>query len=526
MSDASSTFRNTVVMASGTLVSRVTGFLAAISVAAVLGQGTALPNAYQAANEVPNTIFELLIGGVIGAALLPALVRMRGAHDQSGQNAVGTVLIAAGGLLTVAAVFAAPAIASVLTLAEPGLQDGTTLLLRWLLVEIFGYGVMAYAAALLQAHGRFSVVAFAPALNNLVVIVTMLIVRDRISSGVGRVPLVETPGIHGLAFGTAVGVLLVAAVMLAEAMRTTGFRFTTNWRHPSLRSLRSAAGWTTGFVACNLIAAQVVAILAQGTEGGASTYLNAFRLFQLPHGLIAVSIITVLAPALARVGADRDALARQTTDGLRILLVGMVGASAMLVVLATPIASLFRQGEFDNSDVADLAEVLRAFGFGLPAFSAYLFLLRAYYAQRDARTPFILNLGENALNIALAILLVNQFETIGLAASYSAAYAIAAVVTYVRIQNDIGVGSVFPTVARSAVAAGLVGTLWWFVPTAPVGSGVSRVLNCALWSALAASIYLSTLFLLRAPELSRARLLVSKRHAPVDQWQHVESKEE
>lgn len=181
MSERVSAARSSVVMASGTLVSRATGFLAGLSVAGAPAKAPPSPTPTKPRNESPNMLFELLIGGVITVALIPLLVTLREENDVQGQNAIGTVLIGAATLLTGIGLALAPILAHLQTVRRPSLEGTTTLLLRWLLIEILGYGIMMFAGAVLQACGKFGVYAFAPALNNIAVIITMLAVRSELT---------------------------------------------------------------------------------------------------------------------------------------------------------------------------------------------------------------------------------------------------------------------------------------------------------------------------------------------------------
>lgn len=524
MADRRQAARSTVTMASGTVVSRITGFAAALTVAGVLGQASALPDAYQASNELPNMMFELLIGGIVSAALIPLFVRLQTARDEHGQRIVGSVLIFASVILAFVGVLLAPWLASIQTVARPSLEPTVTLLLRWLLIEIVGYGMMTVAGAILQSRGRFSVVAFAPALNNLVVIATMLVIRDELGRS-STLPGATTPAITSLAIGTAFGVLLVGGVMLFAAMSTTGFRLVRPQAHPALRELLRVSGWTAGYVIANLIAAQVVTIMAQGTSGGASTYLNGYRLFQLPHGVLAVSIMTVITPSLARVAKDRALLAARTSEGFRVLLTCMVGAAAVMFTVATPLADLFHQGAFDADDVATLATTIRLFALGLVGFSSYLYLLRSYYAVGDVRTPFILNLIENAINIGLAAALVGRFGVNGLVVSYSAAYICAAVITWWYVRQTLRVAPIRPTLIRCSCAAAAVVLMSFFVPDTPQIDPGPRVVTFAGWALLCGAVYVIGLFFARWVELQFLKLLGRNPHGGSNQWQHVISKE-
>jgi putative peptidoglycan lipid II flippase len=250
------------------------------------------------------------------------------------------------------------------------------------------------------------------------------------------------------------------------------------------------SGWTVGYVIANQIALWVVLVLANGKRGGAFAYLAAYAFFQLPHGLFAVSIMTTVQPELASAVArgDRPALRHRFARGLRLILVVVIPAAGLYVGLARPIVvALLQRGAFSAHDASLVADTLVGFGVGLPAFSAYLYVLRGYYSLHDTRTPFVLNCFENAVNIGLALALFPTFGIPGLAWAFSGAYTIAALVTMATFSRRIGglrgrqVGT---TVVRvSIVGLAVAGATWgvshaigWATPASAIVATVAGAL--------------------------------------------------
>ena len=147
---------------------------------------------------------------------------------------------------------------------------------------------------------------------------------------------------------------------------------------------------------------------AATTTGVVSAYTYAFAFFQLPHGLVAVSIMTTLGPELASLArrGDTAALRARFSLGLRSLLVVVTPAAVGYVVLSRQIVvGLIEHGLFGHASAVLTADALRGFAVGLVPFSVYLYALRGFYALRDTKTPFVVNCLENALNIVFAAIL-------------------------------------------------------------------------------------------------------------------------
>lgn len=512
--DARSLARSSAVIGAGTLLSRITGFLR-VSALAALGFGL-VTDAYNLANSTPNIVYELLLGGILTATLVPLFVKSVEEADPVASRAITTISLALLFAGTVVGTLAAPWIIDVYSgLAGTAhgargvaQQELATQLLRWFMPQMLFYGVTALATAMLNARRRFAAAAFAPVLNNVVVIAALLAVaRVTTHTPTVRSVLDDPVLVLLLGLGTTAGVVAMALV-LVPAVHRSGSDFRWHWepRHPAVRKLARLSGWTVGYVAANQVAFLVVLVLAYPSGGAVSVYLAAFTFYQLPHGLIAVSVMTALAPELARSHqrGDLASLRRHFAGGLRMLVLTMVPAALGLAVLARPlIRALLDHGDFSAHDVAETADTLRAFAIGLAAFSVYLYVVRTFTSMQNTRTPFLVNLVENGTNIATAFALWEWYGVVGLAWSWTIAYTVGAAVALLRLRAHLGGiegRSVVATVWRVLVA---------LVPTALVAVGVDRVVGSGslvaagadlVVAAIAASaVYALTLHLLGIP---------------------------
>jgi putative peptidoglycan lipid II flippase len=509
--------RSSAVVGLGTALSRITGFLR-VSALAALGFAR-LTDVYNVANSTPNIVYELLLGGILTATLVPLYVEHVERRDPRASNAINTVAIVVLAVVTVLGIIAAPWIVDLYMLRLDGAgqaaqRELATDLLRWFMPQIFFYGLTALATAMLNARHRFAAAAFAPVLNN-VVCIAVLLALPRLASERPTVTsvLADPALVVLLGLGTTAGIVAMALVLL-PALRAAGagFQWVWEWRHPAVRKLARLSGWTIGYVATNQVAFWVVLFLAYGTRGDASIYLAAFIFFQLPHGLFAVSIMTALAPELASRASrgDVDGLRDQFALGFRLMTLVVLPAAAVLAVLSRPIINaLLDYGDFTAANGAATAETLAAFALGLFSFSAYLFTLRGFYAMQDTRTPFLLNCLENGLNIVLAIALYPSLGVQGLALSWSIAYIVAMVASLAamrrrlrRLEGRQLVDSFGRVLAGTAVLA----LLAWLVAQA-VGYGTPGRAIVATVAALVVGGggFLVTVHLLRVGELGMLR---------------------
>ena len=440
--------RSNVVVASGTLVSRVTGLIRVMVFAYVVGQ-TALADAYKLANETPNIIYDLIIGGVLSATLVPVItsvIAQAGTAARRQLDAIVTSAVLAISALTLVAVLAAPLVFRLYSITLSADVDPTvfrsagTTLTRIFLVQILFYGLTGVMNAILHSRERFGAAAWSPVVANVVIITSLLTIP-----GAGtRTRTINEIGVDGrltwtLGLGATGGIAIMSLIVIAAVVRS-GYlpRFAWSPGDPAVRRLLAMSGWTLAFVLANQVALVVVRNLAEPGSALASAYFDAFTFFVLPHGLLAVSVATTFQPRLARdvASGDRQGFSTRMSTGITAIVALTAPASAALLVLATPIVQVFMEhGQFDPTATANTSAALRGLAIGLVGFSVFLFTLRGFYANHDTRTPFMLNLFENTLNIVLAVLLVGPFGVAGLGTALGLAYLIAAVAAVVVLQR-------------------------------------------------------------------------------------------
>lgn len=519
--------RSSAVVATGTLLSRVTGLLRVVVLAAAIGKES-LADTYNLANITPNIVYELLVGGVLAATLVPVFVDLHERRDDRSTSAVFTVTMTALTVFTVGTMFLAPLLARLFVLHEHGPDRAAqlhvlTVLILCFVPQMIFYGFTTLASALLNARHRFVAAAFAPVLNNVVVIAALLIFVFRTSGRHGSVTdVTRVRGDLGLllllGIGTTVGIVVMASVLVPAIMRAgVRLRFVLAWRDPAIKTILRLSGWTAGYVVTNQLAQLFILILANNSSGNVSAYVYAFTFYVVPHGLLAVSIMTTMTPNLARRAraGDDDGLRREFGLGLRYIVVLVLPASVLFTVLAQPMLAVIVRHQFTAHDAVVTADTLQAFGISLVPFSVYLYVMRAFYALQDTRTPFMLNAFENAVNVAFAIALFSGFGVQGLALAWSGAYFLAAAVALLVLRRRIG-GVPDADAVRSTLRAGAAAVAMAAV-AAPIAGAIGRsspatsLLATAAAGAAGTAAYFGALILLRSTELSSLLLLVRRR---------------
>ena len=467
MSSTERVVRSSLPVAIGTALSRLTGMVRLAAMAYALGFDR-LADSYNLANTTPNIVYELLLGGVLSATLVPVFVDHREKGDDNATSAVVTVTTVALVLLTGLGILVAPAVVRLYTLrlSDPTTahqqQEVATALLRMFMPQMLFYGLTAIATALLNARRHFAAPAVTPVFNNLLV-TAIFLALPRISRGRLTLEGVRHDNVTMLllGLGTTAGIAAMALPLL-PALRRAGIRIRPvfDLRHPAVRKVVRMSGWTAGYVAVNQVALWLVLVLANGTRGGVSIYQGAYVFFQLPHGLVAVSLMTTLTPELAETAARQDfaGYRRNFALGLRLMALAILPAAAGLFVLAHPVVTLLLQRGALTAGQSDVTSACVAlFAVGLLPFSLYLYALRGFYALHDTKTPFVLNCWENLVNVVVAVALFPMFGVQGLAFSFSVGYTVAAVLALRSLAGRTGGLGVDvkgrQVLARTAVAA-------------------------------------------------------------------------
>ncbi len=459
------------VMAAGTVLSRLTGFVRGALLLAVLGQSLDA-DLFTTANTLPNSLYILVAGGVFNVVLVPQLVRaMR--DDPDGGEAFAQRVLSLGALVLTGATAVLMALVPVIaqlafsgTLFTPALADQRESaydLMWWCMPQILFYGMFVLVGQVLNARERFGPMMWAPIVNNLLACAVLAGYAWWFGASDGSDGFSTTEEVL-LGAGATLGIVVQTLVLVPYA-RAAGFsfRFRTDLRGVGLGRTVRLGAWTVAFVVANQIAYFVVTRLATGSSteaaltgtqaNGVTAYQNAFLVTQVPHAVITVSLVTATMPLLSRLAADGRG--RQVRDEmvstLRLVLVALAPIGTAIACLGVTLAAvLFSYGALDGR-TDSLGHTLAAFAPGLVLFTVHYLVLRGFYAHEDTRTPFLVQLVVSGTNIAVAVLLTRDAPTdqvaTRLALAYGAAYLLGAVVSATVLGRRLAGGLVDREVA-------------------------------------------------------------------------------
>jgi putative peptidoglycan lipid II flippase len=439
----------TLGMAVGTTISRATGVGRLIALNIALGtSGTA--DAYNLANTTPNIITDIVIGGVLSATFVPVFVdRLTTRRRKEAWRAISAVTTATVVVLIVASVafwFLTPAIIDLYTVGNHNhvhsQQRVAVGLLRWFVPQLACYGAIALFTALLNARRKFAAPMFVPIANNLAVIAALLWFHvlvphpslTSVSDQQGHLVL--------LGLGTTLGVV-IQALLLIPSLKRADLHLRVRWEpgHEAIRTIVRLAGWTFALVIANQVALVVILALADPIHGAVSAYTYAYTFFQLPYGVVAVSVMSAVTPSLSARWAlgDVAAFRRRMAFGLRGMLAIIIPSAVGMLILAHPLIDLvLAHGSETIGGANSIGGALAMFSLGLPGFCTFLYMTRVLQSMQDTRTAFVLYLAENIITIAIAFTLVGPLGLRGLALSVSIAYSAASIMALVVVRRRLG----------------------------------------------------------------------------------------
>ncbi|MFE0177680.1 murein biosynthesis integral membrane protein MurJ [Streptomyces sp. NPDC059002] len=494
---ASSLLKSSAVMAAGTLVSRLTGFIRSALIVSALGVGL-LGDTFQVVYQIPTMIYILTVGGGLNSVFVPQLVRSMKEDEDGGEayaNRLLTLVMVALGALTVLGIVLAPQLVRVMSVPvanDPAATEVGITLLRYFLPSIFFMGVHVVMGQILNSRGKFGAMMWTPVLNNIVIIFTLgmfiWVYGTSASSGM-TVNSIPPQAERLLGFGVLLG-LVVQALAMIPYLRETGFRLRPrfDWKGHGLGKAAKLAKWTILFVLANQAGAIVVTQLATAattdlpsTSGiGFAAYANAQLIWGLPQAIITVSLMAALLPRLSRSAHDGDtgSVRDDISQGLRTTAVAIVPIAFGFVALGIPMCTLIF-GSSGSAQATNMGFMLMAFGLGLIPYSVQYVVLRAFYAYEDTRTPFYNTVIVAAVNAAASaacyMLLPTRWAVTGMAAVYGLAYAIGVGVAWRRLRKrlggDLDGAHVLRTYARLGIAA---------LPAALLSGGAAYAVTQAL----------------------------------------------
>lgn len=514
--------RGSVLMASGSLVSRVLGVLRATLIGWVFGLVTASGDAWQVANTLPTTVYMLLAAGVINAVFVPQLTRAAERPD-SGVEFVDRLITLSLLILLGATAIAVPLAPALVWLFAPHGEHewpGATFDLSVsfayiVLPAVFFYGLYAVLGQVLNARNRFGAYGWAPALANVVWLIGLGVFLA-LYPGRGTDVADWHGGMITLIGGSlTLGVALQALVLLIPLWRS-GWRYRPRFglRGVGLGTAGRVAAWTVAGIAVTqaalAVASQVLASV-NGRGVGRLGYDSAFFLFMTPHGLISVSLATALFTALSTAAARRDlyGMRTQLRRGLRLIGVATIPTTVAALCLANAGTAVVFWGN-PMEDTRQLAMVFMVLVLALLPFGVFFLVQRAFYAFEDARTPFYLSLIAAVVFAAGAIAALAappEHRAVWVAAGATISDLVAAVIGLRWVAARLG-GMRLLDVAETwtrALFAALVAGLWTLlvvgVLQAVAPNRLGAVLTLLLGGAVYGGVYLAAGRWLRIREL-------------------------
>ncbi len=475
----SKNLKNIGLVSGATLVSRVLGLVRDVQTAAVFGL-TGISSAFFTAYQLPNLFRRLLGEGSLTAAFVPTLnieleQRQRAGAFVLVNQVASWLLVVCGALVATAMIFFSQP-AWLEAAARLFVSDESAIRL-WLLsgnmtVVLFPYLLFVCLAAVfsgaLQSLGRFLEPALSPIWLNIAMI-GLLWLGAKLWPGSGHDA--KMCQVYALCAGVLLGGIGQMAVpcwaLLREGWRP---RFSLELSEPVRAIFRLMAPTVLGS-AVYLINMTVARYIGLSLNEGAVALLNfAQRLMELPVGVFAVAVSTVVFPLISRFAAQNDeaGMTGAYRKGIRLILLINIPAAAGLGVLAVPLVRLlFQRGEFVAGDTLAMAPVLAIYAAGLPFFSFVNLVLRAFYARRDTVTPVWAALLSFVVNIVLSLALMGPLSTAGLAIAGNAAIVAQAVFLQARLTRKAP-GMAFHHIGRdlakilvaSALMAGAVWLGW------------------------------------------------------------------
>ena len=530
-----SVVKSSLVMASGTVLSRALGFARSVLLAMAIGVTTNAADAFGVANQLPNNVYAIIVGGVLQAVLVPQIVKAR-AHKDGGKGYVDkllTFIITIFFFTTVATTLAAPVLVSLYTSGWSASQLAlATAFAYWCLPQLFFYGLYSLLGEVLNARSAFGPFMWAPVLNNVVSLAGLIgyvVMFGTDPTGNQNVADWSQLQISWIA-GTATLGVISQALILFVAWKKIGIKLNLNfkWRGFGLRPALKAASWSLGMVVATQIGGLVQTVVASSAVSARSNSVAvasvaaaaiAWLIFMLPHSVATVSIATAYFTKMsAHVQENRiDLMKSDLAQGLRTISLISVIASATIIVLAYPISRIFI-GEYVGT--AALANVLIALMIGLLPFSFVFMMQRSFYALEDTRTPFIFTCVQIALHItgslSMSFLVEREWLVVGLSLLTSFTVTVQAALAYWLLRRRIGslgqhqiASSTLKFGAAAAVAAlAGWGTLNMFGGVGAGAFAVKTIVNSLVVDlavgAVMVTVYLLLLKLLRVREVENA----------------------
>ena len=533
--------RNSIIMASGTAASRITGQVRTILLAAALGTTGLAANAYQAGSMIPQLIYTLVSGGIFNAVLVPQIVKTlekQDAKDRLNKLITFAIILLLG--VTALMAIATPVLTWLYVGSNQSMIALTNAFTLWCMPQIFFYGLYTVLGQVLAAKGKFAMYAWSSVAANIVSCVgfgVFIAIFGRASrQPVGfwnNTTMLLTAGFWTLG-------VAAQALVLFIPLRKIGLKYKPSFGISGigLRSMGPVAAWSFAIVAVSQLStmatthittsapsiAEETLGLSQFDVAGNATFQNAYTMFILPYSLIAVSVATAVFPKISKSIAQHDlsTVRADLSSCIRSVSILMCFFSVAFIVIPMPI-SLALLPSISIKEAYLMADPLMMLSIGLPLSSAYLIIQRTFYAFEDGKHPFMFCAAQLCVELVIVFSCIKFLppnywvSALAAAASFSYILTFPALVKMIRsrFNNNLDDKQLIIThikVIAASIVSIVVGILTrefiykWISLDSPNLRGVNRwllaIFVCAIITIILVIVYVSTLLLLRTSELA------------------------
>ena len=523
-------------MAFATLISRITGFIRIVLLAAILG--AALSSAFSVANQLPNLVAALVLEATFTAIFVPVLARAERDDPDGGAKFIRRLVTLATALLLVATVLsvaAAPLLVHLMLGDDPQVNRPLTTAFAYLLLpQVIFYGLSSVYMAILNTRNVFGPPAWAPVVNNVVAIATLLlylVVPGELSVNpveMGNAKLLV------LGIGTTLGVFAQTAVLLL-AIRREKVSLRPLWGlDERLKKFGAMAAAMVLYVLISQVGLVVGnQIASTAAASGPAIYNYTWLVLQLPFGMIGVTVLTVVMPRLSRNAAadDLPAVLADLSLATRLTMVTLIPVVAFMTVGGPAIGSaLFAYGNFGETDAGYLGMAITLSAFTLVPYALVLLQLRVFYAREQPWIPIALIVVITVVKIVASLIAPHLTDDPDLVAGYlgtanGLGFLVGATVGYVLLRANLRppdgrlidlqvIRTILVTISASLIAgllAHVVDQLLGLETLTRVFGGLGSILRLAVLGVLMLPIIGLVLWVARVPDAHAAVTAVRRR---------------
>lgn len=484
------------------IISRITGFMRTWAMAFALGS-TMLASSYQIANNLPNMLYELVMGGMLVTAFLPVYLSVknrlgeRGGNEYAG-NIMSIAFIALGLVALLCTLFAPALVFTQSFMSDQGGMDDAVFFFRFFAIQIVFYGLSSIVSGLLNASRDYLWSSAAPIFNNIIVTATFMLYAFVAPSDPDMAKLI-------IAVGNPLGVFVQMAIQL-PALKRNGIklRFHVDLRDPALKETL-AIGVPAVLVMCaGLIVVSVQNAASYAVvENGPSIIAYARLWFTLPYAFLTVPITTAMFTEISEMHAKGNlrGFKRGLASGTNQILFFMVPFALFLIVFAEPLVTLYHIGAFTEENIGQIALYLAALALSLPFYGVNTYLQKAFSAMRAMGAYAAMMVAAIALQIAFIAVFATpfggpaNFGMPAIALSETVFYAVLDLACFVYLRRRIGALGLKSTALSGARSLGLgllgaaagAGVVFILdVTVAPLDGSIPHALACIVCGGIAA----------------------------------------